>query len=139
MPGLASHKTFEIIIQFQRTQRINAKRLTLDEAIKEHVPAGGSGKEPCNLLAQSEISSEIYFQIQFIFFCFDQFCILISGSEDKAEEYIEEDQETETKRTKKSARRIQQNILQELRTVVGGARTLLELAAKDLILQVIDL
>ena len=134
-----SCKTFETIIHFQRAQCIDAKWLTLDEAIKEHVSTGGSGKEPWNLLAQSEISSEIHFQIQFISFCFDKFCILISGSEDEAEEYIEEDQETETKHTQKSTHQIQQNILQELRTMVGGARTLPELAAKDLILQVIDL
>ena len=136
MPGLASHKALEIIIQFQRTQCIDTKWLTLDEAIKDHVPAGGSGKEPWNLLAPSKISSETYFQIQFISFYFDKLCISISGSEDEAEEYIEEDQETETKCTQKSTRQIQQNILQELRTVVGGAQTLSEPAAKDLILQV---
>ena len=45
----------------------------------------------------------------------------------------------ETKRTQKSARQIQQNILQDLRTMVGGAQTLPEPAAKDLILQVINL
>ena len=103
MPGLASRKTFEITIHFQRAQRIDEKWLALDEAIKEHVPAGGSGRELWNLLAKSKISSEIHFQIQFISFCFDNFCILISGSEDEAEEYIEEDQETETKHTQKSA------------------------------------
>ena len=64
---------------------------------------------------------------------------MTSGSEDKAEEYIEEDQGMETKRTQKAACRIQQNILQELRTVVGGAQTLPEMAAKDLILQVMAL
>ena len=127
------------MIHFQKAQRIDTKRLALDEGIKEHVSAGDSGKEPWNLFAQSEISSERYFPIQFISFCFDNFCILISGSEDEAEEYIEEDQETETKCTQKSARRIQQNILQELGTMVGGACTLPEPAAKDLILQVIDL
>ena len=79
------------MIHFQRAQRINTKWLALDEAIKEHVPVGSSGKEPWNLLAQFEISSEKYFPIQFISFCFDKFCILISGSEDEAEEYIEED------------------------------------------------
>ena len=79
------------MIHFQRAQCMNVKQLALDEAIKEHVPAGGSGKEPWNLLAQFKISSEIYFQIQFISFCFDKFCILISGSEDEAKEYIEED------------------------------------------------
>ena len=136
MPGLASHKTFEIIIHFQRAQCIDAKWLALDEAIKEHVPAGGSGKEPWNLLAQSEVSSEI---LQFISFSFDKFCILISGYEDEAEEYIEEDRETETKHTHKSTHQIQQNILQELRPMVGGVQTLPEPAAKDLILQVIDL
>ena len=127
------------MIHFQRAQCINAKWLALDEAIKEHVPTGDSGKGPWNLLAQSKISSERYFPIQFISFCFDKFCILISGSEDEAEEYIEKDRETETKRTQKSGHQIQQNILQELRTMVGGAQTLPELAAKDLILQVIDL
>ena len=45
----------------------------------------------------------------------------------------------ETKFTQKAAHRIQQNILQELRTMVGGAQTLLEMAAKDLILQVMML
>ena len=79
------------MIHFQRAQHIDMKRLALDEAIKEHVPVGGSGKESWNLLAQSKISSEIYFQIQFISFCFDKCCTLISGSEDEAKEYIEED------------------------------------------------
>ena len=79
------------MIHFQRAQSIDAKWLALGEAIKEHVSAGDSGKEPWNLLAQSRISSERYFPIQFISFCFDKFCILIPESEDEAKEYIEED------------------------------------------------
>ena len=96
-------------------------------------------RNPGTYLPNSEISSETYFQIQFISFYFDKLCISISGSEDEAKEYIEEDRETETKHTQKATCRIQQNILQELRTVVGGAQTLSETAAKDLILQVIAL
>ena len=52
------------------------------------------------------------------------------------EEYISEDRETEGSRTRKAAQRIQQNILQELRSVVGGARILPEDVAHELILQV---
>ena len=52
------------------------------------------------------------------------------------EEYIAEDHEVESGRNCKAAQHIQQNILQELRGVVGGAQTLSEDVAHDLILQV---
>ena len=42
----------------------------------------------------------------------------------------------ESSQTHKAAQQIQQNILQELPGVVGGARTLPETVAHDLILQV---
>ena len=113
---------------------MDAKWFTLQEAIKEHVPAEDSGK---NIIwANFKINLETYFCILFIF---NKFHILTPGSEDEVEEYIEEDWETETKCTQKAAHHIQQNILQELRTVVGGAQTLPETAAKDLILQVMVL
>ena len=56
---------------------------------------------------------------------------------DDDSEYIPEDREVEVERTNKAARRIQQSILQELRTVVGGAQIIPENVAKDFILQVI--
>ena len=52
------------------------------------------------------------------------------------EEYIAEDQDIESSRTRKAAQCIQQNILQELWTVVGEAQALPETVAQDLILQV---
>ena len=47
-----------------------------------------------------------------------------------------EDREAEGERTQKSARCIQQEILSNLHNVVGGGGTIPEMAAKDLILQV---
>ena len=56
--------------------------------------------------------------------------------EEVEEEYIVEDQDTESSQIHKKARHVQQNILHELQTVVGGAQTLPETVAQDLILQV---
>ena len=55
---------------------------------------------------------------------------------DEDSEYIEEMREVEIEQTNKAARWVQQNIMQELRTVIGGAQMLLENTAKNLILQV---
>ena len=54
----------------------------------------------------------------------------------KLRKYIVEDRAIKSSQTCKVAQWIQQNILQELRGVVGGARTLPETVAHDLILQV---
>ena len=58
------------------------------------------------------------------------------GDSDSDSEYIQEDRETEIRRTNTVARQIQQRILQELQTTVGGAQALPDAAAKDLVLQV---
>ena len=58
------------------------------------------------------------------------------GDSDSDSEYIQEDRETEIRRTNTAARQIQQRVLQELRTTVGGAQALPDAAAKDLVLQV---
>ena len=55
---------------------------------------------------------------------------------DEDSEYIEETREVEIERTNKAARWVQQNIMQELRTVIGGAQMLPENTMKDFILQV---
>ena len=57
-------------------------------------------------------------------------------SNDEEDEYISEDRETETKRNRKTAQRVQMAILQDLRQTLGVAATLPEEAAKDLVLQV---
>ena len=51
-------------------------------------------------------------------------------------EYIPEDHETESRRNRRMALRIQTAILQNLRQTLGVAGTLPEEAAKDLMLQV---
>ena len=61
--------------------------------------------------------------------------ILLTESDD--DEYIAEDGETEARRNRKMAQRVQTAILQNLRQSLGAAATLPEEAAKDLILQVI--
>ena len=63
--------------------------------------------------------------------------ILLTESDDDEGEYIAEDRETEARRNRKMAQRVQTAILQNLRQSLGAAATLPEEAAKDLILQVI--
>ena len=58
------------------------------------------------------------------------------GESDLDSEYIQEDHETEIRRTNTAARQIQQKILQELWTTVGEAQVLPDAAAKDLVFQV---
>ena len=62
--------------------------------------------------------------------------ILLIESDEDEEEYIAEDRETEARRNRKTAQRVQTAILQNLRQSLGAAATLPEEAAKDLILQV---
>ena len=62
--------------------------------------------------------------------------IFLAESDDEEGEYISEDRETDTKRNRKTAQRVQMAILQNLRQSLGAAATLPEEAAKDLILQV---
>ena len=64
--------------------------------------------------------------------------IYSTGSDDEGDEYIPEDRETEAKRNRKTAQRVQTAILQELRQTLGATATLPEEAAKDLVLQVIQ-
>ena len=66
--------------------------------------------------------------------CLKIFYFILDMEEELEEEYIAEDWDTVTKWTYKATRRIQQNILQELQTMVGGAQTLPETAAKDLVM-----
>ena len=61
--------------------------------------------------------------------------LILAESDDEEDEYISEDQETETKRNRKTAQRVQMAILQDLRQTLGVAATLPEEAAKDLVLQ----
>ena len=62
--------------------------------------------------------------------------LILAESNDEEDEYISKDQETETKRNHKTAQRVQTAILQDLTQTLGVAATLLEEAAKDLVLQV---
>ena len=62
--------------------------------------------------------------------------IFLAESDDDNGEYIAEDQETEARRNRKMAQRVQTAILQNLQQSFGVAATLPEEAAKDLILQV---
>ena len=62
--------------------------------------------------------------------------LILAESDDEEDEYISEDQETETKRNHKTAQRVQTAILQDLRQTLGVAATLPEEAAKDFVLQV---
>ena len=62
--------------------------------------------------------------------------ILLTEFDEDEGEYIAEDQETEARRNRKTAQRVQTSILQNLRQSLGAAATLPEEAAKDLILQV---
>ena len=62
--------------------------------------------------------------------------LILAESDDKEDEYISEDRETETKRNCKTAQRVQTAILQDLRQTLGVAATLPEEADKDLVLQV---
>ena len=62
--------------------------------------------------------------------------ILLTESDEDEGEYIAEDRETEARRNRKTAQRVQTAILQNLRQSLGVAATLPEEAAKDLILQV---
>ena len=62
--------------------------------------------------------------------------ILLTESDEDKGEYIAEDWETEARRNRKTAQRVQRAILQNLRQSLGAAATLPEEAAKDLILQV---
>ena len=62
--------------------------------------------------------------------------LILAESDDEEDEYISEDRETETKRNRKTAQRVQTAILQDLRQTLGAAATLPEEAAKDLVLQV---
>ena len=62
--------------------------------------------------------------------------LTLAESDDEEGEYILEDWETETKRNRKTAQRVQTAILQDLRQTLGVAATLPEETAKDLILQV---
>ena len=55
---------------------------------------------------------------------------------EEEEEYIVKDRVIESSQTRKAAQQIQQNILQELHGMVGGARTLPKTVAHDMILQV---
>ena len=79
------------------------------------------------------IKSIVFNQMGNLWLHFEITISCISIDEDS--EYIEEDREVEIERTKKAARRIQQSIIQELRTMIGDAQTLLENTAKDIILQ----
>ena len=62
--------------------------------------------------------------------------LILVESDDEEDEYISEDWDTETKRNRKTAQRVQTAILQDLRQTLGAAATLPEEAAKDLVLQV---
>ena len=63
-----------------------------------------------------------------------QIVIILDEDDD---EYIAEDRETEAMRSHKSAQQIQAAILQDLRQTMGADATLLEPAAKKLVLQVL--
>ena len=100
----------------QRAQRIDAKRIGLEEVAKEHVTPEGDGDSDSGIYGHDKLKYSFEPNGKFMV-TFQNHNILYFLDEDS--EYIEEDREVEIERTNKAARHIQQCIMQELQTVIG--------------------
>ena len=112
------------------------RHLALQKAVEQQThPKTGEeeGKKPTPIYNSSFLGMYLVIPIR-------QLClspiVSLAESSDEEGEYISEDWETETKRNRKTAQRVQMAILQDLRQSHGAAATLPEKATKDLILQV---